>query len=108
MFNELNKLGVYMDNNTQSFPSLSLETKTLVASLAVESFLFRSRSHVNVVTNAVEGSISLFVYVDGKAEKSYLILLGDKDATEKLTLALAEVRRFKRTGTFNLNLKLAS
>ena len=97
-----------MNNNSQIFPALSLEAKTLIAALSVESFCFRSRSHVNVVTCATDPSISIFVYVDGKAEKSCTVLLTDHDATEQLSQVLNEVRRFKRIGTFNLPTLLAS
>ncbi len=97
-----------MNNNSQTFPALSLEAKTIIAALSVESFCFRSRSHVNVVTCATAPSISAIVYVDGKAEKSCTVLLTDHDATEQLSQVLNEVRRFKRIGTFNLPTLLAS
>lgn len=97
-----------MNNNAQTFPALSLEAKTLVAALSVESFCFRNRSHVNVVTCATDPSLSVFVYVDGKAKKSCTVFLTDHDATEQLQVILNEVRRFKRIGTFDLPTLLAS
>lgn len=98
-----------MSANTKKTPGrLSLETKTLIASLSVESFCYRNRSHVNVVTCATDPSISVFVYIDGKAEKSWIVFLTDHNAAEQLQVILSEVRSFKRIGTFNLPTLLAS
>ncbi|MFT7316672.1 MAG: hypothetical protein ACI92T_001298 [Pseudoalteromonas distincta] len=108
MYKELNKVGVYMDNNSQTPSRLSLEVKTLIATLTAESFNFRSRVHVNVVTNANDPSISVFIYVDGKCEKSFLTMLNEENAATELKKVLDATRESKRIGTYTLPTLLAS
>ena len=95
-----------MDNNSQTPSRLSLEVKTLIATLTAESFNFRSRVHVNVVTNANDPSISVFIYVDGKCEKSFLTMLNEENA--ELKKVLDATRESKRIGTYTLPTLLAS
>lgn len=97
-----------MDNNTQTPGRLSLEVKTLIATLTAESFNFRSRVHVNIVTNAKDPSISVFIYVDGKCEKSFLTMLNEESAATELKEVLAATRESKRISTFTLPTLLAS
>lgn len=91
-----------------TFPALSLDAKTLIAALAVESFNFRHSVHVNVVTTATDPSICVFIYVNGKCEKSITIFLTDADAVDQLSSALSKVREYKRIGIFQLPTLLAS
>lgn len=98
-----------MSNNSQTFPALSLDAKTLIAALAVESFNFRHSVHVNVVTTATDPSICVFIYVNGRCEKSITIFLTDADAVDQLEAAYNTVRSFKKQGASTAPLiKLAS
>jgi len=82
-----------------TFPALSLDAKTLIAALAVESFNFRHSVHVNVVTTATDPSICVFIYVNGRCEKSITIFLTDADAVDQLEAAYNTVRSFKKQDT---------
>ena len=98
-----------MTINTKTFPALSLDAKTLIAALAVESFNFRHSVHVNVVTTATDPSICVFIYVNGRCEKSITIFLTDVDAVDQLEAAYNTVRSFKKQDTSTAPLiKLAS
>lgn len=98
-----------MATNTNTFPTLSLDAKTLIAALAVESFNFRENVHVNVVTNATDPSICVFIYVNGKSEKSRTVFLTDIDAVEQLQAAFNLVISYKKQDKlFGQNIKLAS
>lgn len=80
----------------KTFPALSLDAKTLIAALAVESFNFRHSVHVNVVTTATDPSISVFIYVNGRCEKSRTVFLTDTDAVEQLQAAFNLVISYKK------------
>jgi len=98
-----------MTINTKTHPAVTLEAKTLIAALAVESFNFRHSVHVNVVTTATDPSICVFIYVNGRCEKSITIFLTDADAVDQLEAAYNTVRSFKKQGALpQSNLKLAS
>ena len=88
-----------MDIKANTFPALSLDAKTLIAALAVESFNFRPSVHVNVVTTATDPSICVFIYVNGRCEKSITIFLTDADAVDQLEAAYNTVRSFKKQDT---------
>ncbi|WP_024602895.1 hypothetical protein [Pseudoalteromonas sp. TB41] len=97
-----------MDIKANTFPALSLDAKTLIEALAVESFNFRHSVHVNVVTTATDPSICVFIYVNGRCEKSITVFLTDADAVEQLEAAYNTVRNFKKQGALpQSNLKLA-
>jgi hypothetical protein len=87
-----------MDSNTKqnAFTHISLEAKTLIAALAVESFNFRNYVHVNVVTTATDPSICVFIYVNGKCEQSITIYLTDNDAIAALQKAFDLVIAYKK------------
>jgi len=87
-----------MTINTKTHPAVTLEAKTLIAALAVESFNFRPSVHVNVVTTATDPSICVFIYVNGKCEKSITIFLTDANAVDQLEAAYNTVRSFKKQG----------
>lgn len=98
-----------MSHKTQIFPALSLEAKSLIAALAVESFNFRENVHVNVVTNAQTPFINVFIYVNGVSAKSFMITLTDADAEAQLKHALDQVLHYKRQDkSFGHHIKLAS
>lgn len=98
-----------MDIKANTFPALSLDAKALISALAIESFNFRHSVHVNVVTTATDPSICVFIYVNGKCEKSITIFLTDADAVDQLEAAYNTVRSFKKQGALpQSNLKLAS
>ena len=98
-----------MATNTNTFPTLSLDAKTLIAALAVESFNFRENVHVNVVTTATDPSICVFIYVNGKCDKSITIFLTDSDAVAQLESAYNTVRSYKKQdASFASHIKLAS
>ena len=97
-----------METTAKTHPAISLDAKTLIAALAVESFNFRNNVHVNVVTTATDPSICVFIYVNGKCEKSITIFLTDADAVDQLEAAYNTVRNFKKQGALpQSNLKLA-
>lgn len=85
-----------MTINTKTFPALSIDAKGLIAALAIESFNFRNSVHVNVVTTATDPSICVFIYVNGKCEKSITVFLTDADAVEQLEAALDLVISYKK------------
>lgn len=85
-----------MTINTKTFPALSLEAKGFIAALAIESFNFRNSVHVNVVTTATDPSICVFIYVNGKCEKSITVFLTDADAVEQLEAAFDLVISYKK------------
>ncbi|MGB1978923.1 MAG: hypothetical protein ACPHNW_15075, partial [Pseudoalteromonas tetraodonis] len=60
------------------------------------SFNFRNSVHVNVVTTATDPSICVFIYVNGKCEKSITVFLTDADAVEQLEAALDLVISYKK------------
>ncbi len=92
-----------------TFPALSLDAKTLIAALAVESFNFRPSVHVNVVTTATDPSICVFIYINKRCEKSITIDLDDNNAVKQLQSAFDLVRKTKKQGRLPYsNLKLAS
>ena len=98
-----------MATNTNTFPALSLDAKALISALAIESFNFRHSVHVNVVTTATDPSICVFIYVNGRCEKSITIFLTDADAVDQLEAAYNTVRNFKKQDKlFGQNIKLAS
>lgn len=98
-----------MDIKANTFPALSLDAKALIAALAVESFNFRPSVHVNVVTTATDPSICVFIYVNGKCDKSITIFLTDADAVEQLESAYNTVRSYKKQdASFASHIKLAS
>ncbi|WPJ21816.1 hypothetical protein [Pseudoalteromonas phage vB_Pun_Y3] len=85
-----------MSNRTQLPNALSLEAKSLVAALAVESFNFRENVHVNVVTNAQTPFINVFIYINGVPAKSYMIRLTDDDVVAQLENVFNQVRACKK------------
>ncbi len=98
-----------MDIKENTFPALSIDAKGLIAALAIESFNFRHSVHVNVVTTATDPSICVFIYVNGRCEKSITIFLTDADAVDQLEAAYNTVRSFKKQDTSTAPLiKLAS
>jgi hypothetical protein len=103
------KQAVNMSHKTQAHPALSLEAKSLIAALAVESFNFRENVHVNVVTNAQTPFINVFIYVNGVSAKSFMIKLTDTDAVAQLENAFNQVRAYKKQDkSFAPHIKLAS
>lgn len=89
--------------------AISLEAKTLIAALTIESFNFRNSVHVNVVTTATDPSICVFIYVSGKCEKSITVFLTDTDAVAQLQNAFDKVREYKKQDkSFAPLIKLAS
>lgn len=87
-----------METTVKTHPALSVEAKTLIAALAVESFNFRNNVHVNVVTTATDPSICVFIYVNRKSKKSITIFLEDNNAVDQLQSAFDLVRLVKRQG----------
>ena len=100
---------VNMSHKTKVHPALSLEAKSLIAALAVESFNFRENVHVNVVTNAQTPFINVFIYVNGVSAKSFMITLTDADAVAQLEHVFNQVRAYKKQDkSFAPLIKLAS
>lgn len=96
-----------MDIQVKTHPTISLEAKTLIAALAVESFNFRTNVHVNVVATATDPSICVFIYINKRCEKSITIYLDDNNAVEQLQSAFDLVRKTKKQGGLPYsNLKL--
>lgn len=98
-----------MTINTKTHPAVTLEIKGLVAALAIESFNFRENVAVNVVTNAQEPFINVFIYVNGVSAKSFMITLTDADAVAQLEHVFKQVRAYKKQDkSFAPLIKLAS
>lgn len=85
-----------METTVKTHPAVTLEIKGLIAALAIESFNFRNSVHVNVVTTATDPSICVFIYVNGKCEKSITVFLTDADAVEQLEAAFDLVISYKK------------
>lgn len=98
-----------MTINTKTHPAVTLEIKGLVAALAIESFNFRENVAVNVVTNAQEPFINVYVYINGVSAESFMITITDDDAEAQLKHTLDQVLHYKKQDKlFGQNIKLAS
>lgn len=96
-----------MTINTKTHQPISLDTKELIAALAIESFNFRNSVHVNVVATASDPSLCVFIYINKRCEKSITIFLDESNTIEQLQSAYDLVRETKKQGELpHSNLKL--